>query len=165
MMTLLRFVAVLALAVWVGGLVTLGVLTAPVLFTVLESRDALAGREMAGLLFGSIFREFQFLSWAMGGVLLTSLGLRAALGPRPSRMALRIWTSVAMLAMSAVTTYVIIPRIDAIRTNTPGPIAALAAEDPVRAEFGRLHGISNILALVTVVGGLGLIWVELRDQH
>jgi hypothetical protein len=158
MMTLLRFVAVLALAVWVGGLVTLGALTAPVLFTVLESQDALGGREMAGLLFGSVFREFQFLGWAMGGVLLTSLGLRAALGPRPQRMAIRMWTSVAMLAMSAVTTYVIIP-------GTPGPIAALAAADPVRVEFGRLHGISNVLALITVVGGIGLIWVELRDQH
>jgi uncharacterized membrane protein len=139
MMTLLRFVAVLALAVWVGGLVTLGALTAPVLFTVLESQDALGGREMAGLLFGSVFREFQFLGWAMGGVLLTSLGLRAALGPRPQRMD--------------------------IRTGTLGPIAALAAADPVRVEFGRLHGISNVLALITVVGGIGLIWVELRDQH
>ncbi len=164
-MTFLRFVALLGLAVWIGGLVTLGVVTAPVLFEMLAARDVVAGRETAGLLFGAVFGKFQVLSWAMGGVLLTSLGLRAALGPRPQRMALRIWTVLGMLAMSVVTTAAIIPRIDAIRATTSGPVAALAATDPVRVAFGRLHGLSNGLMLLTVIGGLGLIWVEMRDQH
>lgn len=164
-MSLLRFVAILALGVWLGGLVALGGVAAPVLFDVLELRDGAAGRELAGLLFGSIFGQFQIVSWVMGGLVLLSLGLRAALGPRPQHTALRIWTVVAMLGLSVVTSMVFIPRIDAIRQDAGGAVNALAATDPRRIEFGRLHGLSNGLALVILIGGLALVWSEMRDQH
>jgi Domain of unknown function (DUF4149) len=164
-MALLRFVAVAALALWVGGLVALGAIVAPTLFDVLETRDGLAGRETAGLIFGSVFEFFIQASWVLGGIVMTSLGLRAALGPRPKRMAIRTWTVAAMMGVGAVTAFVIVPRIDAARSRAAGPVAALATDHPVRVEFGRLHGASNVLALVTVIAGLGLLWVELRDQH
>ena len=91
-------------------------------------------------------------------------GARAALGPRPRRMALRVWTVVAMLALSIVTAEVIAPRITRVRDRVTGPIAALDEADPRKIEFGRLHGASNGLMLVTVLAGLGLLWAETRDR-
>jgi hypothetical protein len=163
-MTFLRYLALVALAVWVGGLVALGAVTAPELFDVLQGRDPTGGRELAGELFGRIFDRFQQVAWMLGGLLLVSLGTRAALGPRPRRFAVRMWTVFAMLLVSIGTSVFITPRIDAIRLES-GPVAALRDEDPRKGTFGRLHALSNGLMLLTVLAGVGLIWVEMRDEH
>jgi hypothetical protein len=76
-----------------------------------------------------------------------------------------MWTVTAMLAGSLLATFFIAPRIDAIRREVSGPIAALLDDDPRKSEFGRLHALSTGLMLVTVLAGAGLIWVEMRDAH
>jgi len=162
-MKFLRYVALLALAVWAGGLVALGGIGAPTLFALLEAQDPMAGRETAGWLFGAIFARFQYVAIGAGVVLLGSLGARAALGPRPRRLAVRIWAVSAMLAMSAVTTFVIAPRIDAIRKDVHAPIASLPERDPRRVTFAELHGASNILMLITLLAAGGLVWAETTD--
>lgn len=163
-MTLLRYVAFLGLAVWIGGLTVLAGLSAPALFDVLAARDPAGGRELAGVLFGTMLARFQYVAWASAALLLLSLALRAALGPRPRHTAVRIWTVVAMAAISLVTMFVIIPEIDAIRSTVQGAVAALPDADPRRVEFGRWHGLSSGLMLLTIMCGLGLAWAEVRDQ-
>jgi hypothetical protein len=163
-MSLLRLASVLILAAWTGGLAVLGGVAAPTIFSALEAHDPVAGRTLAGLVFGAVFERFQHLSWGLGAVLLLLLGARAALGPRPRRLAVRLWTVTAMLAMSLGTGLVLAPRIDAIRERTPGTVASLPDTDPAKIEFGRLHGLSNALMLVTLVAGIGLFWVEMKDQ-
>ena len=58
-----------------------------------------------------------FLSASIGcGVLLiVLLAIRAALGPRPRRVGLRLWTVMGMIALTAGTLTVLVPRIDGIR--------------------------------------------------
>ena len=162
-MSLLRFVAVVALALWVGGLVALGV-AAPTLFQVLE-QHAPNGRELAGAAFGDVFARFQHVAWGLGTALLASIGARAALGPRPRRTGIRIWIAATMLALSLASALYIAPRIERIRASVPGPVASLPATDARRVEFGRLHGASNALMVATIVFGLGLLWFETRDTH
>lgn len=162
-MSLLRFACLLILALWVGGLAVLGGVAAPTLFAVLETRDPSGGAGLAGLLFGAIFRRFQHLSWILGGVLVLLLGARALLGPRPRRLGVRLWTLVVMLAMSLTSAFVLAPRIDEIRAETNGAVSALPDGDPRKTEFGRLHGAANVLMLVTLVAGLGLMWAEMKD--
>lgn len=163
-MSLLRLASVLTLAAWIGGLAVLGGVAAPTIFSVLEAHDPAGGRTLAGLVFGAVFERFQHLSWGLGVLLLLLLGARAALGPRPRRLAVRLWTVTAMLAMSLGTGLVLAPRIDAIRERTPGTVAALPDTDPAKIEFGRLHGLSNALMLLTLTAGVGLFWVEMKDQ-
>ena len=164
-MSLLRFAAVAALAVWVGGLVALGAVGAPQIFAVLQGHDPVGGRELAGEVFGSIFARFQHVAWAMAVIVLGSLGARAALGPRPRRFGIRMWIAAFMLSSSLASALYIAPAIDRIRENTHGPVANLPESDPARQRFGRLHGISNGLMLATILAGTFLIWIELRDQH
>jgi hypothetical protein len=161
----LRFLALTMLTVWVGGLATLGAIAAPVIFAVLESHDPLAGRELAGTVFGAVFERFLSASLVCGVLVLLLLGIRAAIGPRPSRLGVRVWLVVAMLAVTAGSWAFVIPRINATRRGTAGPIAGLRVDDPRRVAFGRLHALSNGLMLLTLAGGLVLVWFEGQDTH
>jgi hypothetical protein len=161
----LRFASLLTLAVWVGGIAVLGGISAPALFSVLEARDPTGGRALAGELFGEIFLRFQHLAWLLGGALVALLITRRMLGPRPRPFAIRLSAASAMLALSLVGGLVLAPRIDAIRRETRGAIAALDDADARKIEFGRLHGLSNALMGVTLVVGVGLLWLEMRDPH
>ena len=161
---MLRFLGVAALSVWVGGLTVLGI-AAPVLFATLQGHDPIAGRELAGTAFGAVFARFQTAALISGAILLGSFAVRAALGPRPRRLAVRVWTVIAMLAISLATTVAISPRIDRLRTDAHGSIAALPEDDPRRDAFNRLHGLSNGLMLLTVGAGLVLLWFESTDSH
>lgn len=162
-MSFLRFVSLVALAIWIGGLAALGGVGAPAVFDVLQQVDPVGGRETAGLVFGTIFERFQHVAWALAAVLLGVLGARAALGPRPRRFGWRMWTIIAMLAISLTTSFYITPRIETIRRAIQGPVAGLADDDARKIEFGRLHGASNGLMLLTMFGGIWLIWMERRE--
>jgi hypothetical protein len=164
-MSFLRFLAFLALGFWIGGLVALGGIAASTLFAVLTAHDPVAGRELAGLAFGAIFQRFQYAAWVAGGVMLISLGFRRALGPRPRWFGLRMWIVVGMLVASVGTVLLITPRIESIRTSVSGPVANLPDQDPRKIAFGRWHGLSSGLMLMTIVVGVGLFWTEIQDAH
>jgi tellurite resistance protein TehA-like permease len=164
-MSLLRFASLLVLAAWTGGLVVLGAVGAPTIFEVLEARDPVGGRVVAGEVFGAIFQQFQHLAWIFGALLLILLVLRAILGPRPRPFAARVAIVTMMLGSSLVSALLIAPRIDAIRTSTSGAVAALPDADPNGQEFGRLHGWSSGLMGLTLLGGIWLIWAEMKDSH
>ena len=53
-MLALRYVYVLALVIWLGGMVILGALVAPTTFQVLPSIEPSSGRALAGELFARI---------------------------------------------------------------------------------------------------------------
>ena len=164
-MSLLRFASLLILALWVGGLAALGGVAAPALFDALGAHDPAAGTGLAGWHFGAVFRRFQHVSWWLGGLLILLLGARAALGPRPRRLAVRVWIVGIMLAMSLTTALVLAPRIEAIRTEANGAVQALPDSDARKAEFGRLHAASSVLMLITLGFGAVLIWAEMRDTQ
>ena len=159
----LRYLTVIALAVWVGGLIVLGAVAAPSLFSTLTAHDPLQGRATAGAAFGAIFHRFQVVSWGLAGVVVIALGTRAALGPRPHRMAIRVWTVVVMLAISLAGEFVVARRIETLRRELPANLAEVADTDVRKTAFGRWHALSTALMGLTVIGGLGLLWAETHD--
>lgn len=162
-MPVLRVISLALIALWIGGLTVLGVVAAPAIFAVLEVQDPVAGRTLAGMVFGEIFARFQHLAWGLGAGLLALLGLRTALGPRPRRLAVQIWLVVGMLAASAYTGLIVSPRIEVLRAEAASTLVALPDTDPRKAEFGRLHGVSNGLMALTLAAGLVIFWIELRE--
>jgi Domain of unknown function (DUF4149) len=145
-MVLLRYVALLALVVWVGGLVALGAIAAPATFDVVALRHVSDGRLLAGAIFGEILRRFFLVSCAAGLVLLVSLTLRRILGPRPRHVGIRV-----------------AGRIRALQSTMTVAPSSLPETDPRRVEFARLHVISTTLQLVPLLGGLALIFWELKE--
>ena len=65
--SLLRYLYVVALVLWVGGLVVAGALVAPSVFGVLQAWNESQGRVLAGQVFGEVLLRLTWLSYAMGG--------------------------------------------------------------------------------------------------
>lgn len=161
----LRFAGTLALSFWIGGLAALGGVAASTTFDVLQAHDPATGRQLAGVLFGAMSQRFSHAAIAAGAVVLLSLGLRAALGPRPRRFGVRMWVAAAMVAGVIAGAFFISPRIETIRGSVSGPIASLPDSDPRKVAFGRWHVASTALMALTILAGIGLLWIELDDAH
>jgi len=164
-MLALRYAAILAIAVWSGGLLALGAIVAPAIFDVIALRQVPAGRVLAGAIFGEAFHRFHFVAYGCGAVLLLSLITRRVLGPRPRRFAVRFGLATLMLAATLYSGLVLTRAIDNIQQQVGAnvAIASLDATDARRVEFGRLHAQSTLIQLVPLLGGVLLVFWELCD--
>ena len=162
-MVLLRYLYVVALVIWVGGLIVAGARVAPSVFGVLQAWNASQGRMLAGQVFGDVLLRLTWLSYLMGVVMFVTLTLHRLLGARPRKYGVRVGIMGVMLAMMLATGFYIIPQVNAIQAQVSGPVSDLETTDPRRVEFNRLHGLSNILFSITAIGGLALCFWEARE--
>jgi uncharacterized membrane protein len=162
-MLALRYAGVLALTLWVGGLLALAAIAAPATFDVLAARHVADDRLLGGAIFGEILRRFHLLSYTCGVVLLGTLLVRGVLGPRPTMFAARLALVVVMLAATAYAGFVVSARIARVQAQIGAAPSSLPEGDPRRVAFGRLHAMSTGLELVPVLGGLLLLFRELKD--
>lgn len=164
-MLVLRFATVLAIAVWIGGLIALGSIAAPAIFEVVSLRQVPDGRILSGAIFGEVLRRFDLVSYGCGALVLATLAVRAVLGPRPRRFSLRAGIAVLMLGASMYSGMVLSSRIAGVQQEIGASVApsSLPDGDPRRVEFGRLHGQSTLVQMVPILGGLVLLFFELRD--
>jgi hypothetical protein len=161
-MLALRYAALLMLVIWVGGLLALGAVAAPAIFDVLAAQPD-KGRMLAGALFGEILRRFHLVSYVVGGLLLGTLVLRRVLGPAPRRFAWRAGLATLMLATTAYSGLGVAARIERLQRDIGVAPSSLPEGDVRRVEFGRLHGLSTALQLVPLLGGLMLIYWEIKE--
>jgi hypothetical protein len=68
-----------------------------------------------------------------------------------------------MLLASAYAGVIVASRIDTVQREIGVAPSALPEGDPRRVEFGRLHGLSTALQLVPLLGGLALIFWEIKE--
>ena len=162
-MFFLRYLYVLALVIWMGGLVVAGVIVAPAVFDVLQNGTGPDGRVLAGAVVGEVLRRLHLLAYAMAAVMLITLLLQRVLGPRPISFGIRATIVGVMLGVTVVSGRVISPRVEAIARSVDGPVVSLPAGDARRAAFYRLHGWSNLLLAATALGGVVLLWWEARE--
>ena len=162
-MLALRYVALLTLVVWVGGLLALGGIAAPSTFDILAARQIADNRILAGALVGEMLRRFQPVVYGAGIVLLLTLVARRILGPRPHRFAWRAGIALVMLLASAYAFVGVGGRIAALQREIGVAPSSLPEGDPRRVEFGRLHGLSTGLQILPLLGGLMLMYWEIRE--
>ena len=162
-MVLLRYLYVVALVLWVGGLIVAGALVAPSVFGVLQAWNEAQGRVLAGQVFGEILLRLTWLSYAMAAVMFITLTLHRLLGARPVKYGVRVGIMGLMLVMMLATGFYVIPQVNAIQAGVTGPVSELAETDARRVEFNRLHGLSNILFSITAIGGLALCFWDTRE--
>jgi uncharacterized protein DUF4149 len=162
-MLALRYAGLVALTLWVGGLIVLGAIVAPSIFDVLAARQVVDNRILAGAIFGETLRRFHLLSYVCGSIVLLTLIVRGILGPRPIWFAARLGTAFLMLATTAYAGLVVSQQIARVQSAIGGAPSSLPPTDTRRVSFGRLHGLSTGLELVPVLGGLLLLFRELKD--
>jgi uncharacterized membrane protein len=162
-MLALRYVYVLALVVWLGGMVVLGAVVAPTTFQVLQAAAPAEGRALAGELFGATIARFHYLAYGAGVVLLVSLAAMAVLGPRPRHFALRSVIIAAMLAVAVYSGFVVLARIDRIQQEVGTLPSRLPASDARRVQFDGLHLLSTRLMMLNMAAALVLLYWEARE--
>ena len=159
-LTFLRFLMLLALVVWLGGIVFFGAVLAPTLFSTLPTR------ELAGTV---VTRSLGALHWIGIGAavvfLAASLTLSTIKTGSAQPLAGRHLLVVAMLALTLASQYFVSPRMLALRRDM-GTIDAVAPTDPRRLEFNRLHRYSTGLEQGVLLLGLIVLWrVAAEEKH
>ncbi|MDX2184161.1 MAG: DUF4149 domain-containing protein [Gemmatimonadaceae bacterium] len=142
----------LLLAAWLGASVLFTAVVAPAAFRVLPARM------LAGAVVGQVLPVI-FLSGIV--VALMALGLTAR---RPMR--LRRWWQLGLaccLLGCGVAQFGIAPRIRALREQLPANLESVPPEDPRRATFGRLHGVSVAVLGAAMLGAALAPVVGLRS--
>jgi uncharacterized membrane protein len=162
-MLALRYAYVLALVVWLGGMLALGAIVAPATFQVLQASAPAIGRALAGELFGQILARFHYLAYACGGVMLISLAAIAILGPRPRAFAVRLAVIATMLLIALYSGLIVLTTIDAIQLEVGRLPSLLPPDDARRIRFDELHQLSTRLMMTNILGALALLYWEARD--
>jgi hypothetical protein len=151
MSTALRTLRLLALIVWLGGLIFFGAVLAPVAFT------HLATTHDAGLVVGASLRILHLIGFVCGAVLiLTTLAL-----DRAGRAFFFTVITAAMLALTAWSHFSIIPRMESDRLAA-GEITPQCAS-PACTDFNRLHPLSEHIEEAVMLGGLALTVMLARE--
>jgi hypothetical protein len=165
-MIAVRYVALIALVVWLGGMVVLGLLVAPSTFRVLQLHDGVTGRVLAGAVFGDILRQFYILAYLCGGLILSSLVVMKLVGPPPRAFPVRAAIVAVMLGVAVYAGVPVsqeIARIQSQVSQGTGPINQLPDTDPRRARFDHLHATSTALMAVNMVLGIVLLYWYVRE--
>jgi hypothetical protein len=149
--------------IWLGGLITLGAVAAPLIFEILQARVPDAGRVLAGTVFGTVLGRFHLVSGACGLVMLLSLVVMALIGPRPRPYGGRLAIITVMLLCTAAMAWPVARGIARIQQEAGNmPVASLPAADPRRVTLKRLHDFASALMLANAAGGLLLVLWESR---
>ncbi len=158
MATILQFLEFLSLGIWVGAGLFVGVLLAPGAFASLPTR------ELAGNVVGMALARLHLLGYACGAVYLLSSVMAArnlsALA-RPAAICV-----MAMLLLTAVTQYGVNAKVsdlrDQMRTEF-GSVDTTPRDHALRAQFGRLHGVSSAGELLILLLGIAALWLTVRN--
>lgn len=163
-MLALRYVYVLALAIWLGGMVVLGAVVAPTTFQVLQAIEPSTGRLLGGAVFGAILSRFHYVAYGTGALALLALAAMALLGPRPVAFAVRSAIVALMLVVALYSGLVVLREVKSIQQEVGGLPSRLPAGDERRVRFDQLHQLSTRLMVINIVGALTLLYWEAKEH-
>jgi uncharacterized membrane protein len=156
-MSFLRFLMLLSLVCWIGGLIFFAFVLAPTAFSVLPTTH------LAGNVVGRALSKLHWVGIVSGIVYLTSSLLYSRLTDGAAHVfAARHVLLCAMLALTLISQFGIIPRMDSLRASF-GEVAAVPIDNPQRVRFDALHIWSTRVEGAVLL--LGLVVVYLTAQQ
>jgi hypothetical protein len=142
----------IAVAVWVGGMLAIGFIAAPVLFA------QLADRTIAGNLAGEMFTITAWMGLACGAYL--TLFILFGKGWRAFRSGV-FWIVVLMLSLTAAGHFGVQPILAQLKADA---LPRQVMESALRDRFTAWHGVSSVLYLVQAILGLALVILQDRGK-
>jgi len=156
-MSFLRFLMLLSLIVWVGGLIFFPVV-AGTAFSVLPTTH------LAGLLVRRSLVTLHWMGIVSGLVFLVSSMLFNRLSNGSARVfAARHALVCLMLELTLISQFGIIPRMDTLRASV-GEIDSVPVDSPVRMQFNSLHVWSTRLEGGVLLLGLLVVYLTSRPS-
>ncbi len=155
-MSWLRTLMLLALIVWIGGIIFFAFVLAPTVFSVLPTR------ELAGDVVSPSLIRLHWMGLASGFVfLICSLIYNQLLHAQLRAFSLSHLLVAAMLVLTAVSQWEVTTVMSSLRQDM-GVIDNVRPDDPRRVEFNRLHQWSTRLEGGVLLCGLGLVALTAR---
>jgi hypothetical protein len=152
-MSLLKYLMLLALIVWLGGLIFFSFVLAPTVFAVLPTHQ-LAGnvvsRSITALHWMGIISGLVFLICSM---IVSRLSAGEAHPFATSHVLVYF-----MMTLTAISQFKLFPKMDALRTSM-GEIDTVPLTDPSRVLFDSLHVWSTRLEVGVFLLGLILVYL------
>jgi hypothetical protein len=143
---------VLALVVWIGGIIFFGAVVAPTVFSVLPTHD------LAGNVVTRSLSTLHLMGIVCGVVyIVASLILFYQLRASLDVFALRHVAVVAMIVLTMASQYAVGSRMKRLRQDI-GVIDNVSVDDARRVEFNRLHHWSTRLEGCVLLLGLGVLY-------
>ncbi|TRZ92099.1 MAG: DUF4149 domain-containing protein [Rhodocyclaceae bacterium] len=142
----------LAVAVWVGSLLAIGFIAAPVLFT------QLADRSVAGNLAGGMFTVTAWVGLACGAYLI--LFIMFAKGLRAIQSGV-FWMVLLMLGLTVAGHFGVQPILAQLQADA---LPRRVMESALRDRFTTWHGVSSALYLVESLLGIALVILQDRGK-
>ena len=155
-MSFLRFLMLLSLIVWIGGLIFFAFVLAPTAFQVLPSTHLagnVVGRALSKLHWIAIFSGIVFLASSLLYSWLTD-GTAHVFAGRHVLICL-------MLALTLLSQFWIMPRMDTLRAQV-SDFASVPLDNPARMQFDALHVWSTRVEGAVLL--LGLVAAYLTGQ-
>jgi uncharacterized membrane protein len=153
-MAFFRAVEFLGLSIWLGSDVFLSFVVAPGAFSVL------AGRDQAGAIVGYSLTRMHWMGVICGVLLLL---LRVARTRTVASLAAPAALCVLLMILLTVTSQLTVsPKMAALRVQM-GSIQAAAANNPLLAEFSRLHRVSVALESGVLLAGFAALYLLVRE--
>src|SRR5258708_4342881 len=153
-MPFLRFLMLLSLVIWLGGLIFFAFVLAPTAF----SPGLLPTRHLAGSIVGRSLDLLHYIAIVSGIVFLIASMLDSRMASGNARpLAARHLLIVLMLLLTVISQFAFPPKMPAIRAEVgvmDGDIDHLPPDNPLRMEFNRLHMWSEKFEVAVLLLGL-----------
>ncbi len=152
-MSFLRFLMLLSLICWIGGLIFFAFVVAPSAFSVLPTSH------LAGNLVGRTLGKLHWIAIFSGIVFLVSSLLYSRLTDGTAHVfAARHVLVCLMLALTLISQFGIIPRMDALRASL-GDVQSVPIDNPGRVQFDALHVWSTRVEGAVLLLGLLVVYL------
>jgi uncharacterized membrane protein len=150
----------LSLVVWIGGLVFFAFVLAPTAFSI---PDVLPNTHLAGNVVGRALGKLHWIAIFSGIVfLISSLFYSRLVEGTPQIFAARNILLCLMLALTLVSQFGIIPRMDTLRTAL-GEVSTAPIDSPDRIQFDALHVWSTRVEGSVLLLGLVVVYMTARS--
>jgi uncharacterized membrane protein len=160
-MSFLRFLMLLSLVVWIGGLIFFAFVLAPTVF----APGVLPNTHLAGNIVGRALGKLHWIAIVSGIVfLISSLFYSYLTSGTPHVFALRHVLICLMLALTLFSQFWIIPRMDTLRASV-NDFAAVPLDDPARVQFDALHVWSTRVESAVLLLGLVVVYLTANALH
>jgi hypothetical protein len=161
MQTLLRALRLFAMVAWVGGLGFFAFVVAPVAF------HSLASAHEAGMVVGGTLRVLHWIGLVGGAVFYVATGLLWLQARVTARMEFAIEMILAgmMMATTYYSQFKVLPAMEVDRALAGGTVETAPVGSAGRADFERLHILSERLEGFVFFCGLGVVFVLSRESH
>jgi uncharacterized membrane protein len=155
-MSFLRFLMLLSLVVWLGGLIFFAFVLAPTAFTVLPTAH------LAGNVVGRALGKLHWIAIFSGIVYLTSSLLYSRLTDGAAHVfAARHILLCLMLALTLISQFGVMPRMDTLRASL-GEVSSVPLDNPQRIQFDALHVWSTRVEGAVLLLGLVVVYLTAR---